>query len=136
MGEILFNITARGKGFGVPFKGSVEQLSDLEDLVVTAGGIDGLDLHRGHSPIESVLEVFLGISHDQIHIYMERDGLNLAGTCEALGLLPENLIQTLTNSFEPYVDQAVAIGVIAPAEKLGWVKKVRAEFQTRVYWSE
>ena len=134
-GEILVNITARGKGYGVPFKGTVDRISDLEDLVVTAYGIGGLDLHRGHSPIQSVLEAFLGISHEQMHVYMERDGLNLAGTCEVLGILPENLIQTLTNSFEPFVDQAVEKGIITQAERLVWIERVRTEFHYRVYWS-
>ena len=134
-GEILTNITAKGKGYGVPFKGSVDQLSDLEDLVATASGIDGLDLHRGHSPIQSVLEVFLGISHEQMHVYMERDGLNLAGTCEALGILPDNLIQTLTNSFEPYVDQGVAQGLITQTEKREWIDRVKSEFHNRVHWT-
>ena len=132
---MLTNITARGKGYGVPFKGKVDRLSDLEDLVATAGGIDGLDLHRGHSPIQSVLEEFLGISHEQMHIYMERDGLNLAGICEVLGMLPENLIQTLTNSFEPYVDQGVAAGLIIQVEKPEWMERVKAEFSFRVNWS-
>ena len=131
---ILTNITARGKGYGVPFKGAVDRLSDLEDLVVTAGGIDGLDLHRGHSPIQSVLEEFLGISHEQMHIYMERDGLNLAATCDALGISPDNLVQTLTNSFEPYVDQGVAAGLITQAEKPEWIERVKAEFYKRVNW--
>jgi len=134
-GEILTNITARGKGYGVPFKGKVDQLSDLDDLVATAGGIGGLDLHRGHSPIESVLEAFLGISHEQMHVYMERDRLNLAGTCEALEISPENLIQTLTNSFEPYVDQGVKLGLITNAEKLEWVDRVKSAFRDRVHWS-
>ena len=134
-GEILTGITARGKGYGVPFRGAVKQLSDLEDLVVTAGGIDGLDLHRGHSPIESVLEAFLGISHEQMHVYMERDSLNLAGTCEVLGILPGNLIQTLTNSFEPYIDQGVTTGVIRQAEKAVWLDRVREGFHKRVYWN-
>ena len=134
-GEILVNITAKGKGYGVPFKGTVDRVSDLEDLVATASGIGGLDLHRGHSPIQSVLEEFLGISHEQMHIYMERDGLNLAGTCGALGIPPENLIQTLTNSFEPYVDQGVALGIVTPAEKLEWIDRVKTAFHSRVYWN-
>ena len=134
-GEILTNITARGKGYGVPFKGSVDQLSDLEDLVATASGIGGLDLHRGHSPIQSVLEEFLGISHAQMHVYMERDGLNLAGTCEVLGILPENLIQPLTNSFEPDVDQGVACGLISQVEKSIWLERVKNEFHNRVHWT-
>ena len=134
-GEILVNITARGKGYGVPFKGKVDQLSDLEDLVTTASGLGELDLHKGHSPIQSVLETFLGISHEQMHVYMERDGLNLAGTCEVLGIPPENLIQTLTNSFEPFVVQGVAQGLITKAEKLEWVDRVKTAFHGRVYWN-
>ena len=134
-GEILVNITARGKGYGVPFKGTVDRISDLEDLVATASGVGELDLHRGHSPIQSVLEAFLGISHEQMHVYMERDGLNLAGTCQVLGIAPENLIQTLTNSFEPYVDEGVAIGLITQAEKLEWIDRVKNEFRYRVYWN-
>jgi len=94
-----------------------------------------LDLHRGHSPIESVLEAFLGISHEQMHTYMERDGLNLAGTCEALGILPDNLIQTLTNSFEPFIDQGVALELITQAEKREWIDRVRTEFHYRVHWN-
>ena len=82
-----------------------------------------------------MLEQFLGISHEQMHIYMERDGLNLAGTCQALGILPENLIQTLSNSFEPFVDQAVALKLITQAQKLEWMDRVKSEFQDRVYWS-
>ena len=133
-GEILTNITARGKGYGVPFKGSVDDVSDLEDLVTTAKGIGGLDLHRGHSPIESVLETFLGISHEQMHVYMERDGLNLAGMCGELGIPPENLIQTLTNSFEPFIDQGLDQGLITEAEKLGWIDQVKSGFHYRVHW--
>ena len=82
-----------------------------------------------------MLEAFLGISHEQMHVYMERDGLNLAGTCEVLGIAPENLIQTLTNSFEPFVNQAVEKGIITQAERLVWIERVRTEFHYRVYWS-
>jgi len=82
-----------------------------------------------------VLEAFLGISHEQMHIYMERDGLNLASTCEVLGILPENLVQTLTNSFEPFIDQGVALEIISQAEKPDWIDRVKSEFHFRVHWS-
>jgi len=82
-----------------------------------------------------VLEVFLGISHEQMHIYMERDNLNLAGICEELGMPTENLIQTLTNSFEPFIDQGVALELITKAEKLEWSDRVKTAFHYRVYWS-
>ena len=132
---ILTNIIAQGYGYGVPFKGAVEQLSDLEDLVTTAAGIGELDLHRGHSPIESVLELFLGISHKQMHVYMENDGLNLAGCCKVLNLSPDHLIQSLTNSFEPYIDQGVSLGVITAKDKLVWISRVKAQFHKRVFWN-
>lgn len=135
VGGILTNLTAQGYGYGVPFKGAVKQLSDLEDLVTTAAGIGELDLHRGHSPIESVLELFLGISHDQMHVYMESDGLNLAGCCVALHLSPDHLIQSLTNSFEPYIDQGVSLGVITAKDKPEWVSRVKAKFRKRVFWN-
>ena len=134
-GEILTDVTARGAGYGLPFKGAVDQLSDLEDLVASATGIGELDLHRGHSPIQSVLEEFLGISHEQMHIYMERDGLNLARTCEALGFLPQNLIQTLTNSFKPFIDQGVEKKIITEVESHEWIERVKNEFHDRVYWN-
>jgi len=70
-----------------------------------------------------------------MHIYMERDGLNLAGTCEVLGMEPQNLIQTLTNSFEPFVDQGVDRGLITQTEKLEWIYRIKTEFQSRVYWN-
>jgi len=70
-----------------------------------------------------------------MHVYMERDGLNLAMTCEVLGILPENLIQTLTNSFEPFVDQGLALGLISQAEKLEWLEQVKEGFRDRVFWS-
>lgn len=104
-------------------------------MVASASGIGDLDLHKGHSPIQSVLEAFLGISHEQMHIYMEKDGLNLAGTCQVLGMQPENLIQTLTNSFEPFVDQGVGKGLITQKEKVEWISRIKTEFQNRVYWN-
>ena len=70
-----------------------------------------------------------------MHIYMERDGLNLAGICNVLEIPTENLIQTLTNSFEPFVDQGAALGLITPAQKLKWIERVKTEFHYRVHWN-
>ena len=47
----------------------------------SALGDASLDLHRGHDEIKNVLEPFLGISHEQMHVLMEEDNLNLAGIC-------------------------------------------------------
>ncbi len=132
---VLTNLTARATGGGVPFDGQVNELSDLDDLVTTAWGESQFGLHRGHAPIESVLEAFLGISHDRMHEYMENDGLNLARICDELELDTDKLIQSLTNSFEPYIDQGVSNGVITADQKQEWLDKVKEEFTNRVYWN-
>ena len=130
----MTNLTARATGGGSPFDGEVNELSDLDDLVSTAWGVSRLGLHRGHAPIEGVLEAFLGIDHDKMHEYMEDDGLNLAGTCDVLGLDADKLVQSLTNSFEPYVDEAINHGVITADQKQEWLDKIKEEFTKRVYW--
>ncbi len=132
-GEVLTNITARGTGGGSPFDGKVDQKSDLEDLVETAWGNGRLGLHRGHGPIEEVLEVFLGITHDEMHVLMD-SGLNLAGVCETLGLDSENLIETLTASFVPFIQEGVDNKVITSEEATIWTERVRTEFRRRVHW--
>jgi len=69
-----------------------------------------------------------------MHDYMENDGLNLAGICDELNLDADKLVQSLTNSFEPYIDQGISNGVITADQKQGWLDKVMQEFQNRVYW--
>ena len=133
-GKVLTNITARATGGGSNFDGKVDQKSDLEDLVETAWGEGRLGLHRGHAPILRVLEAFLGISHDEMHILMEESGLNLAGVCEKLGLDSENLVDTLTASFVPFIKKGVDNGVITAEEAVIWTERVRVEFRKRVYW--
>lgn len=133
-GAVITDMTARATGGGSPFDGRVDSAADLEDLVATARGDGALGLHRGHAPIESVLERFLGIDHDEMHVFMEKANLNLAGVCERLGLDPENLVASLTASFVPYIEAGVANGVIAEDEVDAWTERVRTEFAERVYW--
>ena len=133
-GEVINELKARATGGGAAFDGQMDRKSDLDDLVSTAWGNGRLGLHRGHAPIESVLEEFLGISHDEMHIFMEESDLNLAGICKRLGFDPENLVDTLTNSFEPYIDEAVSINLISEGESGVWIEKVREQFRRRVYW--
>lgn len=71
--------------------------SELDDLVETAWGDLSLDLHRGHAPIESVLE-------------------------------------TLTASFVPLIEQRVDNGMITGDEVATWTGRVRTAFRKRVYW--
>ncbi len=133
-GEVITDMKARATGGGVPFDGEVDSVADLEDLVASAWGVDWLGLHRGHRPIQGVLEAFLGISHDQMHVYMEQQNLNLAGVCNELGYDPDKLVKSLTNSFAPYIDEAVSNGVIPASDAADWKAKVEAQFRRRVYW--
>ena len=134
-GEVIADVTARATGGGAPFDGTVDTASDLDDLVATAWGDGGLGLHRGHAPIESVLEAFLGIDHDEMHVFMEEADLNLAGVCQRLGFDPDDLVETLTLSFVPHLEEGVANGVIGEDEVAGWTERVRAEFERRVRWT-
>lgn len=131
---VITNLQARATGGGGPFDGVVNEISDLEDLVDTAWGQGRLGLHRGHAPIDSILSAFFGIDHAEMHYYMEDENKNLADTSIALGLEPDNLVETLILSFAPYVAQAVENGVISSAEKEQWIGRIREEFHRRVYW--
>ncbi|MEM9775308.1 MAG: hypothetical protein AAF902_12060 [Chloroflexota bacterium] len=133
-GEVITTMTADGTGGGSPFDGTVDSAADLDDLVETAWGVSRLGLHRGHAPIESVLEAYLGITHDEMHVFMEDEGLNLAQICERFGFDPENLVDTLTASFVPHLEEGVENGVLAVDEVAEWEAKIRTEFSNRVYW--
>ncbi len=133
-GEVIIGMTANGTGSGMPFDGVVDQASDLDDLVATARGDGAEGLHRGHGPVRNVLEEFLGITHDEMHMFMEDEGLNLAGVCERLGFDPENLVESLTVSFAPYIEQGVDNGAISDDEAPLWMEQVREGFRSRVYW--
>lgn len=133
-GAVITNMQASGTGGGAPFDGTVNTAADLADLLETAWGDGGLDLHRGHAPIQSVLVAYLGISHDQMHVMMEDCNMNLAVVCEAFGFDPENLVETLTASFIPFLEEGVANGVITSDEVADWTAQVRVQFSNRVYW--
>ena len=124
---------ARGTGGGSPFDGTVDTPSDLDDLVESAWGVARLGLHRGHAPIEAVLEAFWGIDHDEMHVLMDQ-GMNAAAVSEHLGLDPENLVDTLTYSFVPFLEEGVANGVLSSGEVATWQEQIRVQFSNRVYW--
>lgn len=133
-GGVITDMVAPASGGGVSFDGTLDHESDLGDLVETAWGDGSLGLHRGHMPIENVLVAFLGISHEEMHVYMEEQGMNLAAVAEGLGLDPENLIESLTYSFLPYIEQGVDNGVITEDEVDTWTEQVRQAFSDRIYW--
>jgi len=132
-GDIIMTLKARGTGPG-GFDGVVDTASDLDTLLEVAWGDGSLGLHRGHAPIQNVLEAYLGISHDEMHVLMEDAELNLAGVCEHFGFDPENLVETLTASFAPFIEEGVDNGVISSDEVETWTERVRTEFSNRVYW--
>lgn len=134
VGEVITDMVAPASGGGVSFDGTVDEAADLNDLLDTAWGDGSLGLHRGHMPIENVLVAFLGISHEQMHVYMEEQGMNLAAVAEELGLDPENLVESLTYSFLPYIEDGVENGVITEDEVASWTEQVREQFSDRVYW--
>lgn len=131
---VITNMTARARGGGSPFGGEARELRDLDDLVETAYGTGRLGLHRGHAPIEAVLSAFLGIDHEQMHVYMEDERLNLADTAKRLGLEPDKLVATLVESFMPYVREAVDNGVITEQDAPQWRGRLEDAFRKRVYW--
>ena len=65
---------------------------------------------------------------------MEEYGLNLAGVCKYLGFESENLVETLTASFVPFIKEGIDNGVITAEEADIWTERVRAEFRKRVHW--
>lgn len=130
---VLTDVVADAQGGRAFFDGTVDEVADLDDLVADAWGDGDLGLHRGHAQVENVLEAFLGIDHDGMHDLMDQ-GLNLAATAEALDKDPAALVETLTYSYIPFVEQGVDNGVISPDELDEWVDLIRTEFDDRVYW--
>ena len=133
-GEVITNLVATATGRVSPFDGEVDSIKDLEDLVQSALGDASLDLHRGHDEIKNVLEPFLGISHEQMHDFMEDENLNLAGICERFGFDPENLLETLKASYAPWIDQATESGLISLSDADNWSEKIADALRLRVYW--
>ncbi|MBF2759744.1 MAG: hypothetical protein ISN28_05675 [Ectothiorhodospiraceae bacterium AqS1] len=133
-GDRILDMKARGPGTRSGFDRIVDSKADLERLVAAAWGDGRLGLHRGHAEIQEVLEAYLGITHREMHRLMEDEGMNLAAVCEKFGFDPVNLIDTLTASFAPFVEEGVDNGVIPMDEAQIWIERIRAEFRNRVHW--
>ena len=133
-GEVITNLVATATGRVSPFDGEVDSIKDLEDLVQSALGDSSLDLHRGHDEIKNVLEPFLGISHEQMHVLMEEDNLNLAGICERFGFDPENLLKTLEASYAPWINQETESGLISSSDAENWSDKIADALRLRIFW--
>lgn len=132
-GDVITDMKADVTGPGVRFDGAVTNISDLNDLVEMAWGDGAFGLHRGTESIKAVLEAYLGISGDEIRIF-QKEGMNLAAICEHFGFDPENLVDTFTASYIPFLEEGVANGVIPYSDVGIWEEQIRTQFSNRVYW--
>ncbi|WES66093.1 hypothetical protein P0L94_08450 [Microbacter sp. GSS18] len=129
--------TMPGNGAGPGMNVSVADVStvaDLEALIEEAYGDGSLGLHRGHQPIEDILDEVLGISHDELHVRMEQEGQNLAAVADDLGVGSETLLQALVDAWSPAIDNLVESGVITQDEADDYDDQLVQAFTYRVYW--
>ncbi len=112
---------------------SVTTEEQLVELVQEAYGDAGLGLHRGHQPVEDVLDEVLTISHDELHVRMDA-GQNLAAVAEDLGVDPQTLIDGLVESWSPAIDDLLAAGTITEDEAEQYRAALEEAFTFRVNW--
>lgn len=112
----------------------VSSETELIGLIQEAYGGPGLGLHRGHQPVESVLNEVLQISHDELHVRMEEKGQNLAVVAEDLGIDPQTLIDALVESWSPAIDSTLASGAITEDQAADYLAALQDAFEFRVTW--
>jgi polyhydroxyalkanoate synthesis regulator phasin len=127
-----------GPGGGGPGGGGVDVESvtteaELVALVEEAYGDGALDLHRGHQPVQDVLDDVLGISHDELHVRMDA-GQDLAAVATDLGIAPQTLVDALVESWSPAIDDLLASGEITEAEAEQYRDALEEAFTFRVNW--
>jgi hypothetical protein len=108
-----------GPGGGVDTS-SVATEDELVALIQEAYGDAGLGLHRGHQPVQDVLDEVLTISHDELHVRMEEQGQNLAAVAEDIGVDPQTLVDALVDSWSPAIDSLLENGTITQDEADAW----------------
>ncbi|KQT94141.1 hypothetical protein ASG49_04315 [Marmoricola sp. Leaf446] len=131
--------SGRGQGGGQGGPGgtdvsSVTTQEQLDALVQEAYGEASLGLHRGHQPIESVLDEVLGITHDELHVRMEEQGQNLAAVAEDLGIDPQTLVDALVELDSPAVDATLAAGNITETQAAAYEDALAEAFSWRISW--
>jgi hypothetical protein len=124
----------RGGGPGGVEVGSVSTEAELIALVQAAYGDGDLDLHRGHQPVQDVLDEVLGISHDELHVRMDA-GQNLSAVAEDLGVGTQALVDALVAAWSPAVDAVLASGEITEAEAGQYRAALAEAFTFRVTWN-
>ena len=125
--------TARGGPGGGVDVSSVTTEEELVALVQEAYGDGALDLHRGHQPVQDVLDEVLGISHEELHVRMEA-GQNLAAVATDLGIDPQTLVDALVESWSPAIDAVLASGAITEEEAEQYRAALEEAFTFRVTW--
>ncbi|TDD64399.1 hypothetical protein E1262_28285 [Jiangella aurantiaca] len=113
---------------------SVTTEEQLVALIQEAYGDGGLGLHRGHEPVQDVLDEVLTISHDELHVRMEEQGQNLASVAEDLGIDPQTLIGALVESWSPAIDSLLENGTITADEADAYRAALEEAFTFRVTW--
>jgi len=113
---------------------SVATEADLVALVQSAYGDAGLGLHRGHQPVQDVLDEVLTISHDELHVRMEEQNQNLAAIAEDLGIDPQTLVAALVESWRHAVAALLGDGTLPPAQADGCLGALEEAFTFRVSW--
>ena len=122
-----------GGGPGAVDVSSVTTEAQLVELVQEAYGDAGLDLHRGHQPVQDVLDEVLTISHDELHVRMDA-GQNLAAVAEDLGVDPQELVDALVESWSPAIDSVLATGEITEEEADQYRAALEEAFTFRITW--
>lgn len=112
---------------------SVTTEEELVALIQDAYGEGSLDLHRGHQPVQDVLDEVLGIGHEELHVRMEEQGQNLAAVAEDIGVDPQTLIDALVDSWSPAIDNLLD-GTITQAEAEEYQVALEEAFTFRVTW--
>ena len=122
-----------GGGPGTVDVSSVTTEEQLVELVQEAYGDAGLGLHRGHEPVQDVLDEVLGISHDELHVRLDA-GQNLAAVAEDLGIDPQTLIDAMVESWSPAIDSLLESGAITEDEAEQYRAALEEAFGFRVTW--
>ncbi|WP_369137414.1 hypothetical protein [Modestobacter versicolor] len=112
---------------------SVTTEEQLVELIQDAYGDPSLDLHRGHQPVQDVLDEVLGISHEELHVRMEA-GQGLAEVAEDLGIDPQELIDGMVAEYGVAIDTLLASGTITQEEADQYLTDLEEAFDFRVTW--
>lgn len=113
---------------------SVSTEDELIAMIQEAYGDASLDLHRGHQPVQDVLDEVPGISHEELHVRMEEQGQNLATVANDIGVGQQALIDALVESWSPAIDTLLENGTITQAEADSYLEALEEAFTFRVTW--